>query len=80
MLPTKPVKYLVFGVIKESFTYLDNYMFSLLYKSVVPLHLEYANEAWGPYYVTNCNNVESVQSRWIPELPNLPYHTIRFNI
>jgi len=72
----------VLGIIKKSFTYLDSYTFPLLYKSLVSPHLEYANVIWGPSYVTDCNNVESVQkraTRWIPELSNL--HTIQgFNI
>ena len=67
----------VLGIIKKSFTYLDSYTFPLLYKSLVRPHLEYANVIWGPTYVTDSNNVESVQrraTRWITELSDLPYH------
>ena len=62
------------GIIKKSFTFLDSYT---LNKSLVRPHLEYA-VIWGPTYVTDYNNVESVQrkaTRWIPELFNLLYHT-----
>ena len=53
----------VIGIIKKSFTYFDIYTFPLLYKSLVHPLLEYANVIWGPSYVTDCNNVESVQRR-----------------
>ena len=37
------------GLIKGSFTYLDEEMFVLLFKALVPPHLEYVQPVWSPY-------------------------------
>jgi len=41
--------YSVLGVIKRNFIYMDKNTFSVLYKAMVRLHLEYANAVWCPY-------------------------------
>ena len=46
------------------------------YKSMVQLHLEYANVIWGPIFAKDKKDVESVQRRVaniIPEFKDKPY-------
>jgi len=68
----------ILGIIKKNFTLLDGHKLPLLYKSLVWPHLEYASEAWGPTYLTDCQNIESVQrkaTRSISKKSSLPYST-----
>jgi hypothetical protein len=51
------------GIIKRSFTYLDEDMFLRLYKSLIRPHLEYGNVIWNPYLKRQSARIESVQRR-----------------
>ena len=53
----------VLGLIKKSFSHLDETMLPLLYKSLVRPHLEYANVVWGPHFKGDIKLVEKVQRR-----------------
>lgn len=66
----------ILGLIRRSFTYLDEKMFKLLYKSLVRPHLEYASSVWSPYKLKDIDLVENVQrraSKLIPGFKNLTY-------
>ena len=49
------------GIIKKSFTFLDEEMLTLLFKSLVRPHLEYGNIIWGPFYKGDAEDVERVK-------------------
>jgi len=55
--------YSVLGVIKRNFIYIDKNTFSVLYKAMVRLHLEYANAVWCPYKKDDIERIEKVQKR-----------------
>ena len=65
------------GIIKRTFTYLDNDTFLYLYKALVRPHLEYANVIWGyPNHKGHSVAVEKVQrraTRMLPGLKDLTY-------
>ena len=66
------------GMIKRSFSYLDNDMFTTLFKAIVRPHLEYANVIWHPAFKRQMTNIEKVQRRatkLIPGLKAFPYET-----
>ena len=68
----------ILGVIKRSFTYMDADMFNVLYKTLIRLHLEYANCIWNPILHKDVKLIESVQRRAtkiVPEMKDLPYST-----
>ena len=53
--------YSVLGVIKGNFIYMDKNSFTLLYKAMVRLHLQYANAVWCPYKKGDIEIIEKVQ-------------------
>ena len=64
------------GLIKRNFNYLNLEMCQSLYSSLVRPHLEYAVQAWSPYFEKDKQKLEKVQRRMtklVPELKNLPY-------
>lgn len=64
------------GLIKRSFSYLDEPTFTLLYKSLIRPHLEYGNAIWSPLYKKHSQEIERVQRRatkLLPHLKNLTY-------
>ena len=64
------------GMIKKSFSLLDQSTVPLLYKSLVRPHLEYANVMWGPFYKGDVMLVERVQRRTtklVEGIKSLPY-------
>ena len=64
------------GIIRRSFTYLDEKMFRLLFKAMVRPHLEYAQSIWCPYLKKHIELIENVQGRLtelVLSLKNLPY-------
>ena len=64
------------GIIKKSFTFLDEETLPLLFKSLVRPHLEYGNVIWGPFYKGDAEDVERVQRRatkGVPGLSSLTY-------
>ena len=67
----------VTGLIKRSFSYLDEEMFIKLYKSLVRPHLEYANVIWHPQFKRQSQLIEKVQRRatkLLTKLKDKPYH------
>ena len=59
------------GLIRRSFTYLDESTFLQLYKSLVRPHLEYANSVWSPYKKKHITAIENVQRRATKLLPGM---------
>ena len=53
----------VLGLIKKSFSHLDETTLPLLYNTLVRPHLEYANVVWGPHFKGDIKLVEKVQRR-----------------
>ena len=51
------------GLIKRSFTYMDESMFILLYKSLIRPILEYGAPVWNPHLIKHIKKLESVQRR-----------------
>ena len=64
------------GLIRRTFTCLDEETFLLLYKALVRPHLEYANALWSLYKIKDIIAIENVQRRatkLVPSLKNLEY-------
>ena len=64
------------GLIRRTFTCLDEGTFLLLYKVLVRPHLEYANALWSPYKIKDITAIENVQRRattLVSSLKNLEY-------
>ena len=53
----------IMGIIRRSFTYLDEEMFVLLFKALVRPRSEYSHSVWNPYLKKHINLVENVQRR-----------------
>ena len=53
----------IMGLIRRTFTLLDETTFLLLYKVLVRTHLEYANTVWNPYKMKHVMALENVQRR-----------------
>jgi len=51
------------GLIKRNFTYMDRNTFTLLYKSLVKPHLEYANSVWSPHKKGVIEDIEKKPKR-----------------
>ena len=66
----------VLGLIKHSFTALDDTTLPLLYTSMVRPHLEHGNIIWGPHFKEDMKAVERVKkraTRMILRIKDLPY-------
>ena len=66
----------ILGMIRRSYTYLDNENFNNLYKALVRPHLEYGNSVRYPTTKTDSDKLERVQRRatkLVPELKHLNY-------
>ena len=64
------------GLIRRTFTHLDEEIFLYLYKTLVRPHLEYANCVWNPSKLKLIDALENVQRRatkLVPTLKNLSY-------
>ncbi len=59
------------GLMWRSFEYVDNDVFSLLYKSMIRLHLKYAAPVWSPYMWKSAEQIEKVQRRATKRIPGL---------
>ena len=51
------------GRIRHAFQYIDKYIISLLYKSLIRPHLEYGAVIWSPQWIGEIDKLESVQHR-----------------
>ena len=66
------------GLIRRNFCFLGREVVLNLYKQLVRPHLEYAIQAWSPFYEKDKFILEQVQrraTRLIPEIKNLPYES-----
>ena len=64
------------GFVKRTFTHYDRKSFSVLYKTYIRTHMEFAVQAWNPYLRKDIECLEMIQHRAIelvPELRNLEY-------
>ena len=64
------------GLIRRTFSYIDNTTFKLLFTSLVRPHLEYGHSVWNPYKKIDITTVENVQrraSKLVPGLKDLTY-------
>ena len=66
----------MWGIIRRTFTSLDICNLTLLYKTLVRSHLEYAAPVWSPHQWNQAEKLESVQrraTRMMPGLKNISY-------
>ena len=64
------------GLVKATFTCLDEVTVPRLFSAMVRPQLEYGNVIWGPRYQTDRKEVEKIQRRatkLVPSLRPLPY-------
>ena len=61
----------IVGLIRRSFVYLDESMFTLLFKALVRPHLEYAASVWNPFKINDIDLIENVQRRATKLIPGL---------
>jgi len=59
----------IMGVIRRTFTYLDQKIFLCLYCSMVRPHLEYASSVWSPMWRKEVTAIERVQRRATRQIP-----------
>ena len=59
------------GMVKKTFSCLNDVTLPLLYKSIVRPHLEYGNIIWGPFNKEDVKNVERVQRRATKTISNM---------
>jgi len=57
------------GLIRRTFTYLNEETFTKLFKSLVRPHLEYCNSVWSPHLSKDIEIIEKVQRRGTKMLP-----------
>ena len=66
----------IVGLIRRTFTTLDETLFRTLFVALVRPHLEYANQVWCPYKKKAVEAVEAVQrtaTKLVPTLKNLSH-------
>jgi hypothetical protein len=66
----------ILGLIRRTFSYIDKDSFCVLYKSLVRVHLEYANAVTYPQYERDAKLLENVQRRatkLVPSIRELDY-------
>jgi hypothetical protein len=66
----------IMGLIRRTFTYIDEPTFLMLYKALVRPHLEYANSVWNPSkkkHITSLENVQRRATKLIPGLKDMTY-------
>ena len=66
----------IMGLIRRTYTYLDERSFRYLFQALVRPHLEYAAAVWSPYKIRDIENIENVQrraTRLVPSLKSLDY-------
>ena len=51
------------GLIRRSFTYMNQHNFILLFKSLVRPHLEYVNVTWSPILKKDIQLIENIERR-----------------
>ena len=53
----------IMGLIRRSFTYMNQHNFILLFKSLVRPHLEYVNVTWSPILKKDIQLIENIERR-----------------
>ena len=61
----------IMGLIRRTYTYLDEQSFKYLFRALVRPHLEYAAAAWSPYKSGEIEQIENVQRRAMKQIPSL---------
>ena len=66
----------IMGLIRRTYTSLDETSFRYLFQALVRPHLEYAEAVWSPFIKKDINTIEKVQKRatkLIPYVRNMDY-------
>ena len=66
----------IMGLIRRTYTFLDETSFRYLFQALVRPHLEYAEAVWSPFTKKDIHTIEKVQKRatkLIPSLKNMDY-------
>ena len=66
----------IMGLIRRTYTYLDEQSFKFLFQALVRPHIEYAEAVWSPFKVGDIEKIENVQRRatkQVPTLKNMEY-------
>ena len=61
----------IMGLIRRTYTYLDEQSFKYLFQVLVRPHLEYAAAVWCPYKSGEIEQIENVQRRAMKQIPSL---------
>ena len=67
----------IMGLIRRTYTYLDEQSFKYLFQALVRPHIEYAEAVWSPFKVGDIEKIENVQRRatkQVPTLKNMEYN------
>jgi hypothetical protein len=59
------------GLIRRTFTYLNEHNFKYLFQALVRPHLEYAAAVWLPYKQHDIDSIENVQRRATKQIPSI---------
>ena len=68
--------YSIMGLIRRTYTFLDETSFRYLFQALVRPHLEYAEAVWSPFTKKDIDTIESYKKRatkLIPSLRNMDY-------
>ena len=72
----------IMGLIRRSFSYMDEATFLMLYKALMRPHLEYANSIWNSYkkkHITAIENVQMRATKLIPGFKDIYIYRILLN-
>lgn len=61
----------IMGLIRRTYTYLDERSFRYLFQALVRPHLEYAAAVWSPHKIAEIESIENVQRRATKLIPSL---------
>jgi hypothetical protein len=61
----------IMGLIRRTYSYIDERSFKYLFQGLVRPHLEYAAAIWNPYKAGDIENVENMQRRATKQVPTL---------
>ena len=61
----------IMGLIRRTYTYLDEQSFKYLFQALVRPHIEYAEAVWSPFKEGDIEKIENVQRRATKQVPTL---------